>query len=151
MTRLYKRPYKKLYLIGSLRNPQLPIIGNRIRELGFDVFDDWFSGGEIADEAWQAHEELKGRSYVDALYDRYATHIWEFDKYHLDTSDLAVMVHPVGRSAHIELGYMAGLGKPTDVYFDQPVERWDVMLRFSSGVFFSQEDLLVALKEEVVS
>ena len=35
----------KVYLIGSLRNPEVPQIANKIRELGFEVFDDWHPNG----------------------------------------------------------------------------------------------------------
>ena len=136
----------KVYLIGSLRNPQVPIIGNSLRELDVDVFDDWHGGGSRADREWQRYEEIRGRTYVEALYDRYATHIWAFDKYHLDTSDAAVMVHPVGRSAHIELGYMVGKEKPTFVYFPRPPERFDVMLRFCQ-VYMSLDDLITAVRQ----
>lgn len=140
----------KLYLIGSLRNPEVPLIGNRLRDVGFDVFDDWFGGGPEADDKWKEYEQIKGRTYFDALYDRYATHIWEFDKHHLDTSDGCVMVHPVGRSAHIELGYMIGLGKPSYVYFPAPEmtngDRWDVMYRFCTQVFVDIDDLVDELK-----
>ena len=31
---------KSLYVIGSLKNENIPIIGNELREMGFDVFDD---------------------------------------------------------------------------------------------------------------
>ena len=139
----------KIYLIGSLRNPKLPVVGNAIRALGIDVFDDWFAGGPEADDEWQCYEKTRGRDYKTALYDRYATHIWEFDKYHLDTSDIGVMVHPVGRSAHIELGYLIGQGKPVYVLFDGPIpdtERWDVMYRFATGVFYDIVDLIHVLR-----
>ena len=134
--------------MGSLRNPQLPHLGNRIRELGYDVFDDWWAGGENADDWWKTYEEIRGRSYQEALYDRYPTHIWEFDKYHLDTSDVGVLMLPIGRSAHIELGYLIGKGKPTYVLFDQELgtARWDVMFRFAEQVFFNIDDLLTELK-----
>ena len=35
----------KVYLIGSLRNPKVPKIAEKIRALGFEVFDDWFAAG----------------------------------------------------------------------------------------------------------
>jgi hypothetical protein len=137
----------KLYLIGSLRNPQIPLLGNTIRALGFDVFDDWFAGGPEADDYWQKYEETRGRSYQEALPDRYAAHIWEFDKQHLDTADVGVLFLPAGRSGHIELGYLAGQNKPTYVLFDKEPERFDVMYRFATSVFFQVNDLLKCLKE----
>ena len=139
---------KKLYLIGSLKNPNLPYIGNQLRLIGFDVFDVWWGGGYEADLWWQEYERIRGRTYAEALYDIYATHIWEFDKHHLDTSDLCVMIHPVGRSAHIEFGYMIGQGKPGYVYFDKEPETYDVMYRFADGIFFSTDEMVAKLANE---
>ncbi|KKM28025.1 hypothetical protein LCGC14_1568790, partial [marine sediment metagenome] len=45
-----------LYLIGSLRNPDIPLLGNDFRQMGFDVFDDWISPGKDADREWQKYE-----------------------------------------------------------------------------------------------
>ena len=36
-----KNKKKVVYMIGSLRNENIPEMGNKIRELGFEVFDDW--------------------------------------------------------------------------------------------------------------
>lgn len=134
----------KVYVIGSLRNPQVVQVGNQLRALGIDAFDDWHGGGPEADDHWKHYEQTRGRSYKEALYDRYATHIWEFDKCHLDSADAAVLVHPVGRSAHIELGYMIGREKPTYVYFHEDLDddRWDVMYRFATDVFFHMDELV---------
>ncbi|KKN83871.1 hypothetical protein LCGC14_0295240 [marine sediment metagenome] len=137
---------KKVYLIGSLRNPQLPVIGNHIRDLGFDVFDDWWAGGYEADDWWQKYEQTKGRSYAEALGDRYAKHIFEFDLHHLNTSDLGVLVLPAGKSGHIEMGYLIGRGIPCYVLFEGEPERFDVMYRFASKVFLHLDDLLTELK-----
>lgn len=141
---------KKLYLIGSLRNPEVPLLGNRLRALGFDVVDDWYGAGPEADDCWQRYEQIRGRSYREALYDRFAAHIWEFDKFHLDTSDVGVLMLPAGKSGHIELGYLIGQGKPGYILFDgEEPARWDVMYRFAKAVFFDQDSLAEALKGEL--
>jgi nucleoside 2-deoxyribosyltransferase len=54
---------------------------------------------------------------------------------------------PGGKSAHLELGYMIGQGKPCYVFFDKEPERWDVMYQFAKDVFFSKEELLAELKK----
>lgn len=134
-----------IYLIGSLRNPHIPKIGQELRQEGFEVFDDWFAGGPIADDSWQEYEKSKGTPYDLALKGYAAKHVYEFDKYHLDRSDIAILVLPAGKSGHLELGYMAGKGKKTYVLFDKEPERWDVMYQFANGVFFSTEDLIKEL------
>jgi len=137
----------KIYLIGSLRNPVIPNIGNELRALGFEVFDDWFAGGEIADDAWRDYEKLRGHTYVEALEGYAARHTYEFDKYHLDTSDIAVLVMPAGKSAHLELGYMLGQNKPGYILFDVEPERWDVMYQFATKVLFDPYSLMEELYE----
>ena len=43
---------KKIYLIGSMRNKEIPKIAISLRKLGFDVFDDWHAPGEQTDDEW---------------------------------------------------------------------------------------------------
>ena len=138
---------KKIYLIGSLRNPEIPRIGNYLRETGFDVFDDWFAGGKIADDEWQAYEQLRGRPYDAALQGYAAQHVFHFDLEHIERSDIGVLVLPAGKSGHLELGYMLGQGKDGYVLFDKEPERWDVMYNFAHGVFFDMKDLGRRLSE----
>lgn len=136
----------KVYLIGSLRNPRIPQIGNAIRELGIEAFDDWHGGGPEADDKWQEYEQTRGRHYKDALYGEAARNIFEFDKRHLDAANVGVLIAPAGRSGHLELGYLSGQGKNTYVLFDGEPERWDVMYQFCTNVFFTENDLLMELR-----
>jgi len=135
---------KKIYLIGSLRNLQVPLIGKAIRAEGYEVFDDWFSGGYEADDKWQAYEQTRGRHYGEALYGEAARNIFQFDLRHLNSSDAAVMVAPAGKSGHLELGYMAKT-KPTFILLPGEPERWDVMLQLATRVVFKLEDLIIEL------
>lgn len=126
---------KVIYLIGSLRNPEVQRVGNFLRSEGFKVFDDWYAGGPIADDSWQAYEESRGRHYGEALQGHAAQHVFKFDKWHLDNCSAAVLLLPAGKSGHMELGYVAGQNKPTFVLFDKVPERWDVMYAFHTPVF----------------
>jgi hypothetical protein len=134
-----------IYLIGSLRNPYVPNVACRMRDAGLDVFDDWWSAGPEADDAWQAHEQLRGRSYVEALYGAHATNVFRFDREHLLMADAAVLLAPAGKSAHLELGWMLGQGKPGYVLLDGEPDRFDVMLRFATGVFMDLDALIKEL------
>lgn len=136
----------KIYLMGSLRNPEIVHIANALREKGFDVFDDWWSAGANADDAWRDYEKQRGRTYGEALQGHAATHIFALDKKHLDLCDVGIMLMPAGKSAHLELGYLLGKGKPGYILFDKEPERYDVMYQFATGIFFNLEDLLKALQ-----
>ena len=136
----------KLYLIGSLRNPMVPEIGNDLRRLGFDVFDDWYSAGEKADDAWQAYEKGRGHTFAEALDGYAAQHVFAFDQRHLNESDIGVLIMPAGKSGHLEAGFLIGQDKPVYVLLPEEPDRFDVMYVFFSGVFVEKKDLLNVVK-----
>jgi len=138
------KPY--LYLIGSLRNPRIPALGQKLRGIGFEVFDDWHAAGPDADDEWKRYEGERGRSYTEALRGKAAEHVFWFDYYHLDRADLAVLALPAGRSAHMEFGYHLGAGKKGYILLDSEDVRWDVMYKFADGVLNSEDELCEALQ-----
>src|SRR6266550_1476768 len=138
---------KSIYIIGSLRNPEIPKFANELQAQGFEAFADWYAPGPQADDYWRDYATARGLSYGQALKSPAATHVYEFDKSNLDRCDAAVMLMPAGKSAHLELGYTIGKGKPGYILFDQEPERYDVMVQFATGVFFSKEGLFYELKE----
>lgn len=138
---------KEIYLIGSLRNPEVPKLAKNLREEGFYVFDDWYAPGPEADDFWQKYEQGRGHNYKEALDGYAGKHIFHFDRSHLDGADIVVMLMPAGKSCHLEFGYMIGSKKPGYILFDKEPERWDVMYQFATGVFFNQEDLFSTLRE----
>lgn len=105
------------YLIGSLRNPDIREIGNKLRSLGHEIFDDWHAAGPEADDHWKEYEIGKGNDYKAALQGHAAKHVFEFDLYHLNRADGGILVLPAGKSGHLELGYIIGQGKPGYVLF----------------------------------
>lgn len=139
-----------VYVIGSLRNPQVPLVGNALRAAGFDAFDDWFGGGREADDEWQKYEKTRGRSYGEALSGYLAQNTFRLDRTHLERCDAAVLLAPSGRSAHLELGFIVGRGKPAFVLFPAEPERWDVMYQFcfmtGGDVVTTVDDLITRLR-----
>jgi hypothetical protein len=138
-----------IYIIGSLRNKQVPIIANKLRKdlPGVEIFDSWFSPGPEADEYWRKYEKSKGLSYKEALNSWAAKHVFEFDDFHLKRATDVVMIMPAGKSGHLELGVSLGRGKRGYILFDKEPARYDVMVQFASDVFFSYEDLVAELKK----
>jgi hypothetical protein len=134
-----------VYLIGSLRNPDVPIVAGILRDAGIDVFDDWYAAGPHADDCWRDYEGQRGRNYEEALQGYAAKHVFEFDRLHLERCDGAVLMLPAGKSGHLELGFMAGRGKPTFILLDDP-ERWDVMYQFATSVVSNIDALVDAIR-----
>lgn len=141
----------KLYLIGSLRNPEVTNIARQIRDRfsSVEVFDDWMAAGPKADDHWKDYEIEKGHSYKQALKGYAAKHVFEFDRFHLDTADAAVLILPAGRSGGIELGYMVGRSKDTFILLDTP-ERYDVMFQFADHIAENTEELLEQINETLI-
>jgi len=135
---------RKIYLIGSLRNPEIPKIAELLRSDGHRVFDDWYSAGEKADDAWKAHQQFKCMSLSLALMGPAAQHILAFDRKWLDWCDTSILVMPAGKSGHLELGYAIGQGKDTHILLpgEPEVDRWDVMYGMANGVW-TDLDLLM--------
>lgn len=139
----------KIYLIGSLRNPVIPHLAKEIREkTGQEVFDDWHYAGPDTDEWWMKDEKVRGRTFAEALEGKHAEDVFNFDKTNLDDSDVCILVLPAGKSSHIEFGYMRGCGKPGYVLFDKEPERFDLMYKFATKVFFNKEDLFKWLQQK---
>lgn len=132
-----------IYLIGSLKNSEIPKIAERLRdETGQEVFDSWYSPGPEADDFLRDHLRFRGLTYPEAMEEWAVTHIFEFDKFHIDRADTVVMVMPAGKSGHLELGYAIGRGKKGYILFDKEPERFDVMHRFANKVFLKIDDLI---------
>jgi nucleoside 2-deoxyribosyltransferase len=137
---------RSIYLIGSLRNPEVPKLAAVLRDARHDVFEDWFAAGEKADSAWQEYEQGRGHSYIESLQGYAAEHVFSYDKYHLDRCDTGVLLLPAGKSAHLELGYMIGQGKPGFIVLPSEPERYDVMYKMAT-VVKGAEELLKHLEQ----
>ncbi len=137
---------KSIYLVGSLRNKLIPGIARSLREIGLEVFDDWYAAGPKADDCWKEYEEERGRTYAEAIDGYAAVHIHDFDQFHLDRVDMALLALPAGKSSHLELGYVIGKGKPGFILLDETKCRWDVMYRFATKVFHNTEEMLLFFK-----
>lgn len=139
----------KVYVIGSLRNEHVPVVGNALREAGHEVYDDWFSPGPEADDFWQKYEHHRGHTYAEAIIGPHADMVFYNDVNWLDWCDAVVLVMPAGRSGHLELGWALGQAKFGYVLFDEEPERFDIMYRFADGVFFDIPPLLEAMAKAI--
>ena len=143
---------RKIYIIGALKNEQVPIIANRLRVVfgkNVEIFEEWYYSSPDAD-VW-LHQECKkrGLSYKEALNTHAAKNTFNFDKRHLDEATDVIMLMPAGKSGHLELGYCSNplAKKRTYVLFDGEPDRIDIMYQFATDIFFNFEDLVTELKQ----
>jgi nucleoside 2-deoxyribosyltransferase len=136
---------RSVYIMGSMRCLRVPEVAKALRSIGWEAFDDWYSPGPETDDKWQEYERARGRTFAEALAGYHAKDVFDFDKHHLDRCDRGVLVLPAGKSAHIELGYLRGCGKPAYILMDGEPERYDIMYLFATKIFTSLDDLLKEL------
>lgn len=154
----------KVYLIGSLKNKKIVKLRNRLAKLGLNVFIEWHSPGPRADDYLREDEMAMGRGFKQALEESPAIdHIFNFDKQHLLTSDIAILVLRAGKSGHLELGWFLGIAyikkilkkickklkwtklpMPNRGYIlleNPKPPRWDIMYKFADAVFENYKQL----------
>ena len=132
---------KQVYLAGSLRNQGIVSIHKELMKTGYRVFSDWFAAGHEADDWWKSYYTQLGLSYKEALKEPASVNVFNFDKKHIDASDVMVLALPAGKSGHLELGYHLGKGKPGYILLDDP-ERWDIMYAFATGLTDDIDELV---------
>lgn len=145
---------KVLYLIGSLRNPRIPVLAKELRNRfpEVEVFDDWYAAGEEADDCWKEYEQSRGRSYQEALRGYAAKNVFAFDKRHLDRATHTLLVLPAGKSGHMEIMYATyGVGVKTAILLDPEDVRWDVMYQFIPTILNDDTEIEDWLGAPVVS
>ena len=107
----------KIYVASSWRNTVQPAVVKALRESGHEVYDfrnPWegdkgFHWSEI-DKDW---ETWSPQIYRDALDHPIAVTGFNCDLAAMRWADVFVGVQPFGRSASIEMGWAAGMGKLT--------------------------------------
>lgn len=110
----------RLYVASSWRNPEQPKVVECLRLAGFEVYD--FRNPHLGPGArgqgfhWREIEpdwkNWSPEQFRKALDHPVARDGFESDRAGMDWSDATVLVMPCGRSAHLELGYAIGAGKP---------------------------------------
>lgn len=107
----------KIYLASSWKTDTKRVIED-LRFFRHHVYDfknpygySGFSWNEI-DTRWQDWNPVQ---YVDALNNQNAERGFGFDIGALTACDACILLLPCGKSAHLELGFAAGMGKFTYV------------------------------------
>ncbi len=109
----------KIYVASSWRNADQPSVVADLRREGHEVYD--FRNPEEGDQGFHWKEidpnwqQWTIEEYIQALSHPLAQAGYKSDFAALEWCDVAILVMPCGRSAHLELGYCRGAGKPTAI------------------------------------
>lgn len=134
------RPF--VYIAGSMRNADIITVTKKFHAAGMQAFSSWHAVGPEADDHWKKYEQAMGHDYLSALKEPAAKNVFAFDKKHIDACSAFVLVLPAGKSAHLELGYIIGQGKPGYILLDSEQDRWDIMYQFATGIYKNCDDLI---------
>jgi hypothetical protein len=141
----------RIYVASSWRNTYQPAVVQVLRAAGHEVYDfrhpapgdDGFAWTEI-DPAWLSWTPAQYRA---ALQHPRAHVGFTHDRLALQRADVTVLVLPCGRSAHLELGYAAGVGQRTAVLMLEPCEA-ELMYLLVDRVCLSIDELQAFLLEQ---
>lgn len=136
---------RKIYLIGSLKNPALPDVGRKLREAGHEVFDDWHGSGPDADVYWREYEQSRGYNYVQALGRPLADVHFRLDLRWLNWADTRILLTPAGKSGHMELGWRLRPEDEAHILLHKEPEDWDLMYKLADRVWYTIASLIAHL------
>lgn len=123
-----RRPIK-IYLASSWRNKRYEEVRKQLVTEGYEVYD--FKDPVSAFTWEQLDKDYKNwnpKTFIKALCQMIPHKAFtDYDMKALKECDVCILLLPCGRSAHLELGYAAGAGKRTIVFFDKELEEPELM------------------------
>lgn len=149
---------RRIYVASSWRNPIQPVIVERLRQAGHEVYDfrnpapgqqgfAWRDcGGEAATDGPGSGARTIS-SYLEAVRSDRAAQGYALDKAALEWCDTCILVLPCGRSAHLELGYAAGQGKDTYVLLHEAQFEPELMYLLNTDIATDIEQIIAWMAE----
>ena len=138
----------RIYLASSWRNAEQPAVLATLRAAGHEVYDfrnphggtgfQWTS----VDPNWQS---WTADQYRRALNHPVAQSGFDADFDAMEWADVGVLLLPSGRSAHLELGWMAGRGKVT-IVLTRDGEEPELMAKMATAIAISIDEVLHLLR-----
>jgi len=113
---------KKIYVASSWRNKHQQLLVEELRKQGHEVYDFKHPNGESGfqwdtiDTNWQ---NWTMQRYREALKTKHAQFGFNRDFDAMKEADVCILCLPCGRSAHLEAGWMKGVGKQVIAFIHQ--------------------------------
>jgi hypothetical protein len=139
----------RIYVASSWRNPYQPMVVDRLRLAGHEVYDfrnppsgvQGFAWSEI-DPAWQRWDAETYRRLLTTH--PIAARGFVQDLRGMQWADTCVLVLPCGRSAHLEAGWFCGAGKRC-VILTRDGEEPELMALLATDICTSVDEVLQVL------
>lgn len=139
----------RIYVASSWRNERQPSVVRALREAGHDVYD--FRNPAPGDHGfgWKQidpnHDAIRDPRWFrdEVLTHPVAQAAFAKDMGALRAANVAVLVLPCGRSAHLELGWAAGAGRRTVVLLDDPMSEPELMYLMNTAICATMDEVLV--------
>jgi hypothetical protein len=143
----------KIYVASSWRNPYYPSVVEHLTRRGHECWD-WRNpptGGNGF--RWQdcgLSDYEHGDIVPSPVWNRLLKHPtaqagFASDLAGMNWCDVGVLLHPCGRSAHLEAGWLAGRGKKVHVLAPDQTEPDLMVLALNGGIFSTLNELYAEL------
>ena len=140
----------KIYVASSWRNAYQGVVVKELRKAGHEVYDfknpapgnvgfSW----SLIDPNWKSWTD---EEYIKALAHPIAVAGFFCDANAMNWADACVLVMPCGRSAHVEAGWMQGIGKITAVLLAEGDEPELMYKLFGDQIFTDLNQVVAFLK-----
>lgn len=143
----------RIYVASSWRNELQPAVVSLARAIGHEVYD-FRNPQNRAGFGW---EEINSnwhnwttQEYIEALNHPLAIAGYASDKWGMIRAELGILVLPCGRSAHVEAGWMQGIGVPVYVFSPERHEP-ELMYKLFPAIIATWEELRTSLLSYKIS
>lgn len=134
----------RIYVASSWRNALQPSVVKQLRADGHEVYDFRNPAPGHHGFAWKQLDpgwlSWTAEQYRAALNNPIAVNGYAHDIGAMQWADTCVLVLPCGRSAHLELGWMAGAGKRT-VILTRDGEEPELMAKMATKICVSMDEV----------
>lgn len=139
----------KIYVASSWRNTYYNSVCLFLRGRGHRIWDwrkpptggNGFSWTQCGMPAYKHGDKINMEEWRDLLNAQPAQAGFASDLCGMNWCDVGVLLHPCGKSAHLEAGWIAGRGKKVHIISAEPVEP-DLMVLALNGEMFTNAETM---------
>lgn len=139
----------KVYVASSWRCERQPNVVTLLHHAGIECYDfrnppngAGFGWEEVIPSVDGNDHLTYQEVYLEALEHQRSVEGFNSDFAAMVECDACVLVLPCGRSAHLELGWFVGQGKPTAILLDGPLVQPELMYKMVDHVSTNLSDLI---------